>query len=228
MKVRDIVAQLQSQGYTVTTRARSVKEGSGLRITSINGKKFKGSTGNEYARSLLGVELSSVQKRHLESIKNPKNVFGNVKKNLTQVDDATKRKIRNLQAKFRKRGIKEGVPTLRNYRYNLNTFGKAEADRLLESAGRYVKGVAYLKNIQALIERMINDQSTHWNDDIEEAKNIIQNYYNLGAPNFLDTQLNDIYDYLYVYEQRINNAKDSKAAAKSLLSYVKSCQSSWR
>ena len=145
MKVEELVKELIKQGYQVKYRRRSEKEGSGVRITSINGKHYTGSRGNVEARALLGEELSAIQRRHLESIRTPKKQFGSRKQNLLEVDEETKKKIKKLQAKFRKRGIKEGVPTLRNYRYVMSKFSKAEADRLLEGASRYVRNIAYLK-----------------------------------------------------------------------------------
>lgn len=224
MNVRELVLELRKLGYEVKARERSKKEGSGLRITKINGTSFTGSKGNAYARSLLGVELSSVQKRHLASIKTPKKQFGAKKQNLEQVDDATKKKIRNLQQKFRKRGLKEGIPTLRNYRYVLRNYGKAEADRLLEGASRYVKGQAYLKNIQALIERMDNDLTIVDNSSIRRSREIINDYYLRGAPNFLDTELMDIYELLYAWEQ----APKDNAKAKAVLNYVEGLNAKWK
>lgn len=224
MTTRELIRILQSKGYNIKYRERGQKEGSGLRITKINGLSFTGSKGNTYARSLLGVELSSVQKRHLESIRTPKGQFQTRKQNLLEVDESTKRKIRNLQAKFRKRGLKEGVPTLRNYRYVLKTYGKAEADRLLEGASRYVKGLAYIKNIQALIERMGNDLTIVNNSYIKTARDIIKYYYDLGASDFTDTQLMDIYQLLYSWEQ---NPRDNDRA-KEVLSYVNSLRKTWK
>lgn len=224
MKVKDIIKELQRQGYQVKFRQRSIKEGQGIRITSINGSRFTGSQGNIYARSLLGTELSSVQRRHLESIRTPKKQFGSTKQTLIEVDEDTKRKIRNIQAKFRRRGLKEGVPTLRNYRYVLRNYGKAEADRLLEGASRYSKGMAYLKNIQALIERMDNDLTIKENLDIREARNIIYNYYIQGASNFTDTELMDIYELLYQWEQKPND----RAKSKAVYNYIVSLKTKWK
>ena len=224
MKVKDLIRELTKQGYQVKFRQRSAKEGQGIRITSINGSKFTGSKGNVYARSLLGVELSSVQKRHLESIRTPKKQFGSTKQNLLQVDEATKKKIRNIQAKFRRRGLKEGVPTLRNYRYVLKNYGKAEADRLLEGANRYSKGMAYLKNIEALIQRMDNDLTIVENADIRQARNIINDYYMRGASNFSDSDLMNIYEPLYEWEQKPNDI----SKARAVLNVVRGLQAKWK
>ena len=224
MKVKDLIIELRKLGFEVKARERGKKEGTGLRITKINGRSFTGSKGNVYARELLGVELSSLQKRHLASIKTPKKQFGGRKRNLEEVDEATKKKIQSLQRKFRKRGIKEGIPTLRNYRYVMRNYGKAEADRLLEGASRYVKGQAYLKNIQALIEKMNNDLTILDEPSIRRARDIINDYYLVGAPNFLDTELMDIYELLYAWEQDIYN----KSKSRAVLSYVEGLKAKWK
>lgn len=224
MKVEQLIKELVKQGYQIKYRRRSEKEGSGIRITSINGVHYTGSRGNVYARALLGEELSAVQRRHLESIKTPKKQFGSRKQNLLQVDEETKKKIRRIQAKFRKRGIKEGVPTLRNYRYVMKTYGKAEADRLLEGAERYSKGTAYLKNIETLIARMNNDLTIVYNEDIAKSRDIIQEYYNIGAPNFTDDELMIIYELLYNWEQ----SKGDNTLARYVYNYVVSLKSKWK
>lgn len=224
MKVEELVKELIKQGYQVKYRRRSEKEGSGLRITSINGIHYTGSRGNIEARTLLGEELSAVQRRHLESIRTPKKQFGSRKQNLLEVDEDTKKKIKKLQAKFRRRGLKEGVPTLRNYRYVMKNYGKVEADRLLEGASRYVRNVAYLKNIESLIERMKNDLTNYYNADIEKSKDIIEEYYNLGAPEFSDDELMTIYELLYPWEQKPNDNN----LAKYVYNYVASLKAKWK
>ena len=117
------------------------------------------------------------------------------------------------------------MPTLRNYRYVLEHYGKEEADRLLEGAGRYVKGIAYIKNIQALIERMNNDLTTSNDSNIARARDIIQDYYIIGAPNFKDSELMDLYELLYAWEQ----APWDKAKSRDVLAYTMSKKaSSWK
>ena len=223
MNVREIINELIKQGHKVKFRERSEREGKGVRITSIDGVHYTGSSGNKEARAILGVRLSENLKVHLEKIKTPKGKFGAKKR--APIDDDIKKKIRSLQRKFKKRGLKEGMPTLRNYRYVLEHYGKEEADRLLEGAGRYVKGIAYIKNIQALIERMNNDLTTSNNSDIARARDIIQDYYNIGAPNFKDSELMDLYELLYSWEQ----APWDKAKSRAVLSYtLERKSSSWK
>lgn len=223
MTVRELINELIKQGHKVEFRERSEREGKGVRITSIDGVHYIGSEGNKEARAILGVKLSEAYQSHLTKIKTPKGKFGTKKK--APIDEEIKKKIRSLQRKFKKRGLKEGMPTLRNYRYVLEHYGKEEADRLLEGAGRYVKGIAYIKNIQALIERMNNDLTTSNDSSIARARDIIQNYYNIGAPNFKDSELMDLYELLYAWEQ----APWDKAKSRAVLTYTMDKKaSSWK
>lgn len=223
MTVRELINELIKQGHKVEFRERSEREGKGVRITSIDRVHYIGSEGNKQARAILGVKLSEAYQAHLTKIKTPKGKFGTKKK--APVDEEIKKKIRSLQRKFKKRGLKEGMPTLRNYRYVLEHYGKEEADRLLEGAGRYVKGIAYIKNIQALIERMNNDLTTSNDSSIARARDIIQDYYNIGAPNFKDSELMDLYELLYAWEQ----APWNKAKSRAVLTYTMDKKaSSWK
>lgn len=223
MNVRELIKELIKQGHEVKYRERSEKEGKGVRITSIDGVHYIGSEGNKKAREILGVKLSESYTSHLQKIKTPKGKFGTKKK--APIDEEIKKKIRSLQRKFKKRGLKEGMPTLRNYRYVLEHYGKEEADRLLEGAGRYVKGIAYIKNIQALIERMNNDLTTSNDSNISRARDIIDDYYKIGAPNFKDSELMDLYELLYAWEQ----APWDKAKSRAVLTYTMERKiSSWK
>lgn len=223
MTVRQMVEALRGQGYAVKTRERTSKEGKGLRIVKIDGQSFQGSAGNIYARTLLGQELSSVQRRHLATVAPQKGEFGTTKRNLLDVEESTKRRIKRIQAKFRRRGLKQGVPTIRNYRYNLQEFGKEEAERLLEASERYVVGLAYKRNIEALIERLDNDLTIKPNEDVRAARDIIYNYNLEGAPNFLDSELMDIYQLLYAWEQ-----SGRPERAKELRMFVEALDDIWR
>ena len=223
MRIRDIIKQLQQQGFEIRTRERSAKEGKGVRITSINGVHYTGSKGNEEARAILGLKLSAPQKQHLESIRVRKGRFGSKKKD--PIPEEVKKKIAKLQRQFKKRGLKEGMPTLRNYRYVMKHYSKEEADRLLDSASRYAKDIAYLMNIQALLEHINLDLGHSNNSDIAQARDIIKDYYNIGAPNFKDSELVHIYELLYAWEQ---NPLD-KAKARAVLNYVNNLKNtSWK
>ena len=65
MKTRELVKALENKGYKVTFRIR--KDG-GILITSIDGNKFKGASGNKTARLLIGETLSERRAMQLKKI----------------------------------------------------------------------------------------------------------------------------------------------------------------
>lgn len=139
MKLIDLVKLLKEQGIDVKYRKRGEKEGKGIRITSINGNKFYGSTGNLEAQKMLKISL-------------PK---GAPRKQALPTD--IKKELTRAQRKFRKSGTKAGKPSTKNVRYNLEHKGEEETLRLLSQSERYASGLAYTENIDHLIDRLKKD-----------------------------------------------------------------------
>lgn len=224
MNTRQIIEALRGQGINVKYRERSAREGKGVRITEVGGVKFAGSKGNIYARALLGIDLSSTQEKHLASIKAKKGQFGTRKQNLAPVPDDIRKRIRDAQAVYRKRGIKEGKPTLRNYRYALKHKGKEEADRLLTSAERYGKGMAYLLNIDTFLQRVAHNLDLYNDPDVRAAYDILYRYYKeKDAENWTNQQLMDLYDLLYEWEKKVD-----ETSAKNFRSYTEYLADLWK
>ena len=65
MTLRQIATQLQKAGHQITYRTRS---DGGILITSIDGQRFKGASGNILARKMTGQELSSSRGMQLRKI----------------------------------------------------------------------------------------------------------------------------------------------------------------
>lgn len=138
MKLNEVVQKLQQLGIKVTYRKRGEKEGKGIRITSINGVKYFGSSGNIVARGLIGASVGTRPK-------------------VTPLDSEVKKALTRAQRKFRKSGTKAGKPSTKNVRYNLERKGEEETLRLLNQSERYASGLAYTENIDHLIDRLKKD-----------------------------------------------------------------------
>ena len=154
MTMREIAETLSLIGNEIKYTTR--KDG-GIRITYINGQRFSGSTGNTIARSMVGASISEARIKQLGKIKTPKGKWGH--KKLDVIPEETKKEIARLQRLYKKRDIKGGAPTLRNYRYVLKSKGKEEANRLLGQSRLYAMGLAYDDNIDHLIARLKSDMS---------------------------------------------------------------------
>ena len=143
MTLKQIVKKLLEKGHKVTYTLR--KDGS-IVIRRIDGVAYQNKQGNAEARSLMGVTLTSTQKAQLEGIRTAKGHWGHKKK--TPLPKALKNQLRNVQAQFRKRGVKAGKPTTANIRWTLEHYAGKSAEERLTQASRYARGIAYPENIE--------------------------------------------------------------------------------
>ena len=152
MKLIEIIRELQRQGNVINYYHR--KDG-GYIITSINGIKYRGATGNNVARSMLGTTLE-------ESISSNKGLIRTLGKNISykkgrakkeKLDEDVKKSLRRVQRKWRK-NFKDkkgyGTITTRAVREHLKKYGKEATLEHLKQLENYSKGIAYDKNIEAL------------------------------------------------------------------------------
>lgn len=194
MTIKTIIKDLQSRGYNISFYKR--KDG-GIRITRINGKTFRGSTGNIEARKITGTSLTEGQQRALSKLTTPRGKGNYNKRRRTPIDEETKKRIRKLQRLYRKTDKKEGKPTIRNYRYVLKTKGKEEADRLLRQSERRILGYAYTENVDALLIRISQNLAKDYSPNMEMAYNKILSMREA----FPDRLIPEIYDLVYMWEE---------------------------
>ena len=152
MKLIEIIRELQRQGNVINYYHR--KDG-GYIITSINGIKYRGATGNNVARSMLGTTLE-------ESISSNKGLIRTLGKNISykkgrvrkeKLDEDVKKSLHRVQRKWRKvfkdkKGY--GTITTKTIREHLKKYGKEATLEHLKQLENYSKGIAYDKNVEAL------------------------------------------------------------------------------
>ena len=194
MSVLDLIEELVKQGHEVHFYKR--KDG-GYRITSIDRKRFTGSSGNVEARKILGVKLSERRERSLKKLTTPKGKGSYNRRRKEPLDEETKKAIRRLQRMYLKSGKKEGMPTIRNYRYILKTKGKEEADRLLHQSERRILGLAYIENVNALLQRLLLDLNKKDDPDMSSTWDLIYS----KRFEFKEVWIPEIYEILYKWEQ---------------------------
>ena len=194
MTTRQIIQKLISEGHSVRFRERSKAEGSGVRITQIDGIRYSGSKGNIAARQMTGTTLSERRERHLKHIEQKAKRFGRKRKEPLP-EDITKR-IERVQRRMRRQGSKAGTITRKNFRFVVENFGFAEAERLLESAERYSRGIAYKDSIQALLNRI----SLDYNKEKSQAIKRVYDKINKMWDTFKGEWLSPVFAILYAYE----------------------------
>lgn len=149
IKLLDIVKILVESGHQIEYTKRT--DGS-IRITSIDGQKYKASEGNTRARQMTGNVISarrSVQLARIQKV---------TRRRKTPLPSEVKKELARVQRKWRRKKVRgEGTVTTKNVRYVMEHFGEQEAMRRLLEAERYSEGLAYTENVKALIN-YINDQ----------------------------------------------------------------------
>lgn len=231
MTVKQMIDELLKEGYSVTYRKRS---DGGYLITSINGNKFELAKGNTLARTLLGERLSSSRAEQLKTIAPPKIIVNKKtgeeryltpkERKLDPVDDDIKKELRRVQRIFKKYATEEmkkyrTMPTLKKLRYNIKTYGKEEAMRLLKSAEYYAKGIAYPENVEWLIS--ILDKISSESEYASEWNNIIAKIESMKGTTFTESMLKDINggsgSILYMLEQHAIKEEDAINAIKKII-----------
>lgn len=202
MTTIQMIESLIKAGYEVEYYKR--KDG-GYRITRINRERFTGSSGNIKARTLLGVKLSERRERSLKKLTTPKGKGSYNKRRKEKLDESTRKQIQKLQRQYRKKGTKEGLPTIRNYRYILKTKGKAEADRLLSQASKRIQGLAYTENVDALLMRISADLNKKTDSLMENIYIKIQSI----KENFKEAWISEVYAVIYDWERNIITSEEA-------------------
>ena len=210
MTILQIAKRLQREGNIVSYRIRS---DGGILITSINGKKYSGAEGNRVARSLVGQTLSEARKVQLESIK-PKKGQSPLSRKLYQPDEELLKQLRKVQRIWRKNvDPKKGKITLKKLRWNIENLGAARAKEKLEQSLRYAQGLAYSKNIEALLGH-INElqRKLSSKNDIKALEDVKEEIIS-NSDRIREEWISSIYDLLY----DINHGRDVRDVANAII-----------
>ena len=211
MTIKEIIEALIQAGNDISFYKR--KDGS-YRITRINRQRYSGSAGNIEARKILGVQLSEGRARALSKLKTPKGKGSYGKRRKAPIDEETKKLIRRLQRIYRKAGKKEGKPTIRNYRYIMEHYGKEEADRLLRQSERRILGLAYEENVFALYQRIMMNLYKSPSSEMNEVAQLIMSL----KDQFLDRWIYPIYEILYDWERKLIVGEEAAQKIRAIIS----------
>lgn len=203
--VRQMVSQLKAQGYEVTYRNR--KDG-GILITSIDGQRFKGASGNVRARLLTGHTLSKRRTAQLTKITRERRVHP--RKIPIETPEDLERYRKRVMRKWRKAAL-TGSISKKNLRNIIEERGLKGAETYLEEMERHAEGKSYLGQINALLARIDQDMAVLSDspdelNELQKIKDLILEKQNDITPDMIFT----IFDWLYDYE------KDTQAKAVNL------------
>ena len=191
MKVEEMIKALEELGFKVSARKRT---DGGMIISKINNMTFTGAKGNQYARQVLGVELS--QARIEQTHFNVQKYISGAKKKTT-LDEEMKSKLRKVQRLWRKQGVK-GRITAKKVKWHISEHGRKEAMENLEKMTRYGSGYAYYENVEYLA-KYIEDiaRGILNNDKLQDDLFALAEYIRSKADTFKEEWIAKCYEFAY-------------------------------
>ena len=202
MKVEEMIKQLEAMGFKVTSRHRS---DGGMIITKINNMTFTGASGNQYARKVLGVELSQARIEQTQ-YNVQKFIKGATKKKA--LDEDMKKELKRVQRQWRKKGVK-GQVTAKKVKQHIAESGKEEAKAYLGKMERYGQGLAYESNVEWLA-KYTEDRARGYliDDEIQNKLFDLAEFIRSKKETFKEAWISEVYHLLYeILEDSFNKAK---------------------
>ena len=191
MKVEEMIKDLEEMGFKVSARRRT---DGGMIISKINNRAFTGAKGNQYARQVLGVELS--QARIEQTHFNVQKYIAGAKKKTT-LDEEMKSQLRKVQRLWRRKGVK-GRITSKKVKWHIEHEGRQAATANLEKMSRYGSGFAYYENVEYLA-KYIEDiaRGILNNDTLQDEVYRLADYIRSKAETFKEEWIAKCYEFAY-------------------------------
>lgn len=212
MNVAKMIQELEKMGFKVNARKRT---DGGWIITKINDMTFTGASGNQYARQVLGVELSQarIEQTHFNVEKYIKVGAG---KKQGALDEEMKKELRKVQRIWRKTKV-QGKITAKKVKQHLKDFGREEAKEYLKKQTRYGQGLAYLENVKYMADYIRDWARSVKDQDIRDGYLKMADRLEEKAEFITEKQLQDIHDLLYEIKE---TGWEENAAAQGLTKLV--------
>ena len=187
-----MIKELEAMGFKVNARRRT---DGGMLITKINDMTFTGANGNQYARQVLGVELSQarIEQTHFNVEKYIK--VGKGHKAKGKLDETLIKQLKKVQREWRKKKV-HGRITKKKLRWHLKTGGRREAEAYLSKMSRYGQGYAYEDNVRYLAA-YISDIALSCPKNYQDKVFKVSEYILAHIETFKESWINDIYSFWY-------------------------------
>lgn len=197
MTIKELATLLSKQGHDIKLQKRA---DGGYRIVRIDNIAYKASSGNIAARKIAGVSLSHARSFQLARIRTPKGISSKSRKK-TPLPEELVKELRKVQREWRKKHADiGGSSSMRGLRYQYEKYGKEVAMASLDKSYRYAQGLAYIDNVNWLIERIRNFMSTADSYDISVLNEVID-HISAKMLSFREDWINPIYQDWYEYAE---------------------------
>lgn len=192
ISVAKMIKELEAMGFKVNVRRRT---DGGMLITKINDMSFTGASGNQYARQVLGVELSQAKIEQVHFNVEKYIAVGKGHKAKGKVDEALMRQLKSVQQKWRRNKV-QGRITKKKLRWHLKQGGRKEAEAYLKKMSRYGSGYAYEENVKYLATYIADIGLAcpkEWQDKVFK----VSEYILAHLETFKEAWISDIYSFWY-------------------------------
>lgn len=190
MNVAQMIKELEKMGFKVDARRRT---DGGWIIKKINGMSFSGASGNQYAREVLGVQLSQARIEQVHFNVN-KYIKGS-KKPKGKIDEEMVKELKKVQRLWRRKQVHAKI-TKRKLRWHLKEGGRREAWDYLKKMTRYGQGYAYEENVLYLakyIEDVALGCPANYKDKVLQVAAAVRS----NIETFKEAWISDVYSYWY-------------------------------
>lgn len=209
MTVKEMIKILIDQGHKVEFYHRS---DGGFVITKIDKQHYTGKRGNAVARKMLGQELSVARRVQLARIRTPKGKRWTKKKPLPK---DIKKSMERVQRQWRKKHPTiEGTISTRGVRYQIETYGEEKAKGSIDKAERYAQGLAYVENVEFLIQKIESDLFKDYYSEMDRVLTHIKAKKN----NFKEEWIWPIYQEIYEWEKGTIDGKECARRIEEIIS----------
>ena len=216
MNVFKMIQELEKMGFKVNARRRT---DGGWIITKINDMSFSGASGNQYARQVLGVELS--QARIEQTSFNVSKYIKGFKKPKDQIDEELIKELRKVQRIWRKNKVGARI-TKRKLRWHLKEGGRGEAREYLQKITRYGQGFAYAENVEYLAKYIEDIALGYITDDkeLQEASYKTANFIRTKMDSFKEEWISRVYSYWYEVREVREKGLPSKSIVPQAITHT--------
>lgn len=190
MNVAQMIKELEKMGFKVDARRRT---DGGWIITKINGMTFSGAKGNQYAREVLGVELSQAKIEQVHF--NVQKYIKGAKKPKDSIDEEMTKELKRVQRLWRKNKVGARI-TKKKLRWHLKEGGRKEAWDYLKKMSRYGQGFAYEENV-IYLAKYIEDVAKGCPNNYKEKVLQVAAAIRSRIDTFKEAWIHDIYSFWY-------------------------------